>query len=152
MNSTRSKAVSYLSNAETDRVSRILLSWLNQFPDKPVQIINFENLEADTVSMALSTVQSTYITKRDIFGGYQAQYQFNILYRVHPSTNNDRLSADELLNTLGDWAASREQKPELSGGARVVKIECNTRATLLYQNDDGSEDHQILMTMTYEVI
>ena len=62
--------------AEEDQVSRKLLVWLNTFPDKPVDIIRFEFLPEDTAAMALSTIQATYITRRYILGGYQAEYQF----------------------------------------------------------------------------
>ena len=150
--SSTSKQVTYLSNAETDNISRAVLVWLNQYEDKPVSIINYEYLDADTTSVALSTIQSAFITKKYICGGYLAQFQFKIIYRLHPTTNNDRLSADEFLNALGDWAATREDKPSLSDGVAVRRIECNTRSSLFARYEDGSEDHQILMTMTYEVI
>lgn len=146
------KVITYLSNAETDKISRALLSWLNQFPNKPVTVINYEYLDADNIGMALSTIQGAYKIRQYITGGYQAQYQFKIIYRLQPITNNDRLSADELLNELADWAAYREEKPSLGIGRRNIKITCNARSSLFAAYDDGSEDHQILMTMNYEVL
>lgn len=48
---------------------------------------------------ALSTIQGTYITRRYILGGYQAEYQFKLIYRIKPGDSIDkRLEADELLN------------------------------------------------------
>ena len=62
-----------VSAAEEDQVSRKLLAWLNTFPGKPVDLIRFEFLPADTEAMALSTIQAAYITKKYILGGYQAE-------------------------------------------------------------------------------
>lgn len=102
--------------------------------------------------MALSTIQAAYIVKKYILGGYQAEYQFKVIYRMKPGNSNDkRLKADELLNALGDWAAS-EAPPDIGDGRRVIRIEPTTRSSLFAVYENGDEDHQILMKMNYEVI
>lgn len=69
--------------------------------------------------MALSTIQAAYITKKYILGGHEAEYQFKVIYRIKPGTSNDkRLSADEVLNSLGDWAAG--QRPDLGRGSALL--------------------------------
>lgn len=145
-------AVSLVAASEQDQISRMLLSWVNQFPNKPVSVINYEFLRDGEPGMALSTIQATYKTKQYITGGYQAQYQFKIIYRVQPSTNNDRLNADELLNKLGDWMATRAELPVLGEGIRSIRIDATTRSSLFARYENGDEDHQILMNMIYEVI
>lgn len=140
----------YVSNAETDNVSRRMLAWLNTYPEKPVNLIAFEFLESDVPGMALSTIQGAYKTKQYITGGYVAQYQFKIVYRVQAASNNDRLGADEVLNAMGDWMAARENAPDI--GFRVLRIVCDSRSSLFGAYENGDEDHQILMTMTYEVL
>lgn len=140
-----------VSAAEEDQVSRKLLVWLNTFPNKPVDLIRFEFLPAETECMAFSTIQAAYIVKRYILGGYQAEYQFKVIYRVKPGNSNDkRLKADELLNALGDWAES-ETPPGIGEGRRVICIEPTTRSSLFAMYENGDEDHQILMKMNYEV-
>lgn len=146
------KPVSLVSSGEQEQISRLLLAWLNQFPDKPVTLINYEFLSDGVPSMALSTIQAAYKTKKYITGGYQAQYQFKVIYRVQPSTNNDRLKSDELLNALGDWATDRADLPALGDGIRCLKVEATTRSSLFARYENGDEDHQILMNMMYEVI
>jgi len=137
--------------AEEDQISRKLLAWLNTFPDKPVDLIRFEFLPADTAAMALSTIQAAYIAKKYILGGYQAEYQFKVIYRVKPGNSNDkRLKADEVLNALGDWAEN-ETPPDIGDGRRVIHIEPTTRSSLFAMYENGNEDHQILMKMNYEV-
>ena len=141
-----------VSAAEEDQVSRKLLVWLNTYPELPVDLIRFEFLPADTSAMAMSTIQAAYIVRKYITGGYVAEYQFKIIYRVKPGNSNDkRLKADEMLNALGDWATS-ETPPDIGDGRRVIRIEPTTRSSLFAVYENGDEDHQILMKMNYEVI
>ena len=136
--------------AEEDQISRKILVWLNTFPQKPVDLIRFEFLPADSAAMAMSTIQAAYIVKKYILGGYQAEYQFKVIYRIKPGNSNDkRLKADELLNALGDWALT--QTPDIGTGRRVIRVEPTTRSSLFAMYDNGDEDHQILMKMNYEV-
>lgn len=151
MDSTN-KTLSLVSSGEQEQISRLLLAWLNQFPDKPVSLINYEFLKDGEPSMALSTIQAAYKTRKFITGGYEAQYQFKVIYRVQPTTNNDRLKADEMLNALGDWTTTREDLPILGDGVRCLKVEATTRSSLFARYENGDEDHQILMNMLYEVI
>lgn len=149
---TNDKPKKLVSAAEEDKISRAMLVWLNTWPDKPVDVIRYESLPADSeAAMALSTIQGTYITRRYILGGHQAEYQFKVIYRLKPGNSNDkRLKADELLDSLADWVA--DGGPDIGDDARVVRVEATTRSALFGAYDNGDEDHQILMKMTYEVI
>lgn len=106
-------------------------------------------MDPDSVGMSLSTIQSTYIVERNIIGWYTAEYQFKIIYRVKPNSPDGRLKADELLNRLGDWAEG--QKPDIGAGLEVQELEQATRASLYTRFEDGWEDHQIFLRMTYQV-
>lgn len=140
---------------EVDKISRSLSVWANTFPGKPVAVIRYEFLDidektGDETAMALSTIQGTYITRRYILGGYQAEYQFKIIYRIKPGNSNDkRLQADEMLNRFGDWAMT--QKPDLGEGINALKAEPTTQSSKFAEYEDGYEDYQILMRLTYEV-
>lgn len=139
-----------VSAAEEDQVSRKLLVWLNTYQELPVDLIRFEFLPADTSAMAMSTIQAAYIVRKYITGGYVAEHQFKIIYRVKPGNSNDkRLKADELLNAIGDWATG--QKPDIGDDKRVISMEPTTRSSLFAMYENGDEDHQILMKLNYEV-
>ena len=152
---SENKTVLLVPKVEEDQVSRNMVIWANTFPDLPDDLagdpaINFEYLVADFPCMALSTIQSTHILKRYILGGYLAEYQFKIIYRVKPGNSIDkRLKADELLDRFGDWA--RTQSPYIGENMRVLRIEETTRSSMFAVYENGDEDHQILMKMTYEV-
>lgn len=139
---------SQIEGKEADRVSRLLLIWLNRWPDKPVRRIEYEYLD-DEESMALSLVQGAYKSGEYILGGYEATYQFKVVYRLSANTIDRRLSADEKLNALSDWITS-SAPPVLGDNITRVKFTVNARSALFGRYDDGTEDHQILMTMTYE--
>ena len=139
------------SAEEEQKISRAMMVWINGYPNLPVSIVDFEQLRADTTSMALSTIQAAAIVQRFILGGHRGEYQFKIIYRLKPGISNDaRLKADELLNAIGDWATNNY--PALGVGIRVVKVEPTTRGSLFAIYENGDEDHQILMKMIYEVI
>lgn len=142
-----------VSSEEEQDISRKMMVWVNSFSDEdmPAATINYEFLPADSTGMALSLIQGTYITKKYIMGGHEAEYQFKIIARIKPGVSNDkRLKADAMLNRFGDWAA--KNYPSLGDGVRVRRMESASRAAMFARYEDGSEDHQILMKMTYEVI
>lgn len=142
-----------VSAQEEQRISRSMMVWANSYPSLPSAIarVDFEQLSADKPSMALSTIQSAYIVREFITGGRRCEYQYKVIYRIKPGNSNDaRLKADEVLNDFGDWA--RGTLPDLGEGIRVVKNEATTRSSMFAVYENGDEDHQILMKLTYEVI
>lgn len=139
-----------VSADEEREVSRTLLAWLNTNPGKP-QRINFEFLPDDGTGLSLSAIQAAVKTRQYIFGGYEAQYQFALIYRSQPGDNDTRLEAVEMLNEIGAWA-ERNAGSLLLDRARVKTLRRTSNAALLAVYEDGSRDHQILMNLTYEVI
>ena len=149
--SSEDRPIEFVSAQEEDQISRKLLAWLNTFPDIPLSIsrIDYEFMDAGTAGMSASVIQSTYIVERFIHGPYIAEYQFKIIYRAKPSGLDGRLSADETLDALGDWATG--QKPDIGEGLEVQELEQTTRSSLFARMEDGWEDHQIFFRMTYMV-
>lgn len=148
-----SKQKKLVSAEEEQDISRKMMIWANSFSDDdmPAATINYEFLSADSASMALSTIQGAYITRKYLLGGHEAEYQFKIIARIFPGASNDkRLKADAVLNRFGDWAM--QNYPSLGDGARVRRMEVSSRAAMFARYEDGTEDHQILMKMIYEVI
>lgn len=147
------KPLAIVTAAEQDQISRLLLQWVNQYPDKPVTALNYEYLDEGVPSMALSVIQGAYKTKIYILDGYEAEYNFKLIYRTQPgNSNNNRLKAAELLDAFGDWITANCRNLNLGDNIRATKIEANARSSFFARYENGDEDYQILMTLTYEVI
>lgn len=150
MNETKARVL--VSSEEQEEISRRVIKWLDTWPDRPPETgrFEFETLKEGKTCLALSTIQSAYKVLEYITGGYKAEYQFKIIYRVIPGNSTDkRLQADALLNKLGTWAT--QNKPDLYPLVSV-RVEPTTQASLFAMYENGDEDHQILMKLTYEVI
>ena len=137
-----------VSAEEQKQISRAVLEWLNTYPDKPKRI-DFEFLNK-TSGMCITTVQTAFKTRQYINGGYQAQFQFQIVYRLIASNVEERLAADELLNDFGEWCENNP--PELAENINRWKVRRDTGASIMGRYDNGAEDHTIQMTLIYEVI
>lgn len=141
-----------VAGSERDKIDRNVIAWLNTYPNKPVKAVKTESqMGPNAPGMAVSSLTSAYINKSFICGGYEAEYQFTLIYRIRPGNSQDMsLQANELLNHIGDWAM--ENKPNLGEGIRVRKVEPISIAETVYQYQDGDEDHHIPIKITYEVI
>ena len=136
---------------ESAEVVRRLILWLNTYPDKPVRRIEYEVLPTNK-SMCVSSIQGAYKTRQYILGGYEAQYQFKVIYRLQPDDSDSNLASDEALDALGSWAESAIPGPDLGAGVQFRRLRRDSSSALFSTYEDGSRDHQILMTMIYEVI
>lgn len=150
--SLENKPREMVEDRERDDIDRKVLAWLSDYPDLPVYMVTTESiLGVNEEGMAVSAITSAYINKRYILGGYQAEYQFTLIYRIRPGNSQDKsLRANEALNRIGDWA--RRNKPNLGEYIRVVKIEPISIAEKYANYEDGDEDHHIPIRITYEVI
>lgn len=129
---------------------------MNDFPGLPENlsqnmVVSQSHLIPDVPGMAVSTITTAYINKSYIMGGYEAEYQFILIYRIKPGKSVNRsLEANELLNQFGDWA--RQNKPDLGGAIRVTRVIPTSQAELYAPYENGDEDHHIPIKITYEVI
>ena len=142
--------VQLVTAAEADKVARTVRSWLNTYADKPRASIDYEFL-ADPAGLTLTSIQAPYKTAQYIDGTYQAQYQFAIIYRTIPANASERLDADEALNAYGAWAETMTGLT-LGENMKAIKVTRNSLSALTSRFEDGAEDHQIQMTLLYEVI
>lgn len=142
-----------VSSQERTRIDRSVLTWLNTIPFIPeaVSVIKTEpQLPVDGEGMAMSAVTNAYINKKNILGGYEAEYTFKIIYRIKPgNSTNARLEALETLNRMGDWC--HENKPDLGANIRVIRVLPTAPAELYAPYVNGDEDYFITMRITYSV-
>ena len=145
------KPKTLVSASENADASRAVRKWLNMYPDKPLTKLDFEWL-GDSSGLCISTIQAAYKTKQFIDGTYQAQYQFKIIYRTTAKNADERMTADEVLDKYGAWAEANSGSLVIADGITVKKVKRDTAAALFARYEGDVEDHQILLTLTYEVI
>lgn len=148
------KPRSPITAGEKNGIDREMMIWANTFPYIPdgIMLVNYEYFAAKTVGMGLSTVQGAYITKRYIYGGHIAEYDFEVHYQIDPSgkSNDSRLTAVEVLNAFGEWAEGNW--PDLGAGKRTISLQATSGASYLGATSDYYEDYMIPMKLTYEVM
>lgn len=149
MSTENENNVMLVGAVEEQQVSRAILLWLNGYTSKPVNV-KFEYLPKDGIGLALAAAQAPMIIQSYVDGSYEAQYQFSIIHRCQPIDDDERLSAEEMLNSFGDWCESTAP-PSLGEGKTVTEIKKSTSASILARYEDGSEDYNIQMTLQYEV-
>lgn len=140
-----------VSASENADVSRAVRKWLNTYPNKPLSKLDFEWLSKSS-GLCISTIQAAYKTKQFIDGTYQAQYQFKIIYRTTATDADERITADEVLDKYGEWAEQNSGSLNIADGISVKKVKRDTAAALFARYEGDVEDHQILLTLLYEVI
>lgn len=146
---TKPKAL--VAQQEEDGISRSVLIWLNSYENLPVDVIKHEILNADEAGMILSVIPGTYITQRYIYGGHRAEYNFAVVYRFKPGNSIDkRLKAESDMNAFADWLT--ENKPNLGNNISVVSVQQMTRAAMVVPHENGDEDYQFSIRITYEII
>lgn len=148
------KKLSAVPVSESSKVYRSIKEWLDTYPNKPAERMDYEFLPEDGgLTFAISN-QGVLKTHEYILGGYEAQCQFSILYRVACATNDDRMKADEILNSYGEWCEQNiatlviAAPPEST--ARPIKCMRNTESALLAR-EMGIEVHSIALILNYEV-
>lgn len=139
-----------VSATEQNEISRAVLIWLNSYEEKPKKV-DFEYL-GKTSGLCLSVVQAAFKTRQYVLGGYQAQFQFQVVYRLIADDVNKRLKADEDLNKMGEWMETNIASLSLPAGIVNERIRRDMAAALMARYDNTAEDHSISMTLTYEVI
>lgn len=129
---------------------RAVRDWLRSCPDLPAGLtVNFEDLPENDVGICLSTEQAPVYADRYIAGGYRAQYDFRIIYRVLPSDDGDMLDAVEALTDVCAWCETTTP-PDL-GDAVNEKITRTSDVAVLAVYEDGTNDYGASLTLTWEV-
>ncbi len=145
----KEKELPLVDSEEENTVTRKIMIWLNTCPMLPVNIVSYEDIQPDTENIAMSLNNGARIVEQNIIGGYTAEYQFILIYRIKPGTDIDiRLKADETLERIAQWAL--KNKPDL-GNLKVRQIEVIDRAGIAATFEDGDEDHQITLSLQYYV-
>ena len=148
------KKLSAVPVSESSKVYRAIKEWLDTYSDKPADRMDYEYLPEDGGLTFTINNQGVLKTREYILGGYEAQCQFNIVYRVICATNDERMKADEVLNSYGEWCEQNVATlaiPQPEGSvAKPLKCMRSTESALMAR-ENNVEIHSISLILTYEV-
>ena len=140
-----------VSSRVTEQVVENVKTWLNTCTLKPFTF-SYEDLPANDAGICLSSRQTAYYLKRYIMGGYKAQYQFQLIYRILPTSDTETVDAIELLNSIADWCEDNASSLVVVGTTVAQKITKDTNASVLAVYEDGARDYDVSLTLTWEVL
>ena len=146
----------------TTLLSKVLIELLNSFPSLPTDI-TFNVLGESGIAMfGLSGI--AVLDEQENINGETTQqclYPFNLVYRISPRTEEQKLRVKEFLDLVGEWLEQQtisiggteyhlEEYPQLSTGKRIESIERQSSAHMNGAYQDGVEDWVISLQLQYE--
>lgn len=141
----------YVSDTTPLDISRALVTYINTAPaDILPDKCKYEYL-TETGGVTIALTQLPYVTRRYINGGYQAQYDLDVIYRTIPKTDSGRIAADEALDRLAAWICGNVASLDVSD-VTIKRIVKTNIPALIDRYDNGAEDHSVSISITYEHI
>lgn len=145
------QTVHLIPYASTEQAQHAIMLWLASCPVLPSGVpLSFEDLPENDAGLCVTSNQGAFYSRRYITGGYEAAYDWRILYRVLPSDGEDALDAIGELNCISAWCEQAASLPVIPG-ATVRKIERTSDVAVTAVYDDGCRDYAAGFRMTWEV-
>lgn len=118
----------------------------------------YGDMEKSSIGMFSQQGSGRY-TKRYVSGTYEAQYPFFLRYRVMPTTDANRMNAEELLESVAQWMSGTPvvvkgetyqigEYPALTDKRTIEKIEASN-VFMVSKEQDGTVDYQVQMNLKY---
>ena len=133
---------------EEARLRRALFTLLQKCPLIPDTVSVKYGEAAENAVGIFSQKGDKRITKQFVSGAYEAQFPFLLRYMTVPSTDDDRIGAEELLAGIADWLCGAQVYPVLSENRQIVKIEAGNVYSEKKQ-EDGTISYEVTMNMKY---
>lgn len=154
------KQVEMLNAEEQDAIGKAVFLLITECPAIPMAIkVKYGDIADNAIGIFAQ--QSAVVTKRYITGVFTAQFPFTVLYRSKPTTDNDRIAREEILNNIAKWLAGKKitvdgrehilkEYPQLSEGRTITGIEQLKTVALAGKLQDGSVDYTVDLRLDYK--
>lgn len=140
-----------LPYTQTEQVQAAILDWLADCPALPSGApLSFEDLPEDGPGLTVNSSQGAFYARRYITGGYEARYDWRLIYRVQPLDGDEALAAIHDLNTVAAWCEQAAVLPVIAG-ATIRKIERTSDVAVTAVYEDGTRDYAVSLSITWEV-
>lgn len=133
-----------LSKKEYKKVGDMLLELIAGCPHIPEDLKGKDDgilyqTRGTNKCISVLTVPGAKYVSHDIAGGFTAQVSFQIGYKSFPTTNEQRINAQAVVDSIMDWLEDVENLPKLSGGRIIKEITAsNSFASIDDVGDDKS--------------
>lgn len=130
--------------ADMETISNAVLQMIKSYPELPATLkkaVLWQYLDK-AESLGIYTMTGAVYLKKYISGSYIAQFPFRIIYKCNPTTNNARMTKQNLLDKMGRWL-------EESCGATFkdahITIQSIERTSMVYKQDADSSGYELYM-------
>lgn len=131
-----------LTKQEYDKVGDMLLELIKACPKVPEDLkdkeegILYQSMSTGRC-LGIITLPGAKYVKKNVLGGFTAQVSFQIAYKSLPTTNQQRIDAQNTVDQIMGWMEDVKGLPSLTGGRVVTKI---TASSSFASKDDVSDD------------
>lgn len=129
--------VEYLNSTEFNIVGGALFDLVAACPYIPEGLVpKFQSVD-EKVSIGLFTLPGAKYNKWDIAGGFTAQVNFQVAYKSFPTTNEQRLESQAIVDNIVSWLENTESLPLLTDGRKITKITASN--SVPYKDATGND-------------
>lgn len=139
-----------------------IVTLLNQYPDLNGRVVSFQGLGEDSgISIEPESGTLVYTETEDILGNVrqECQYPFFVVYRSGASSEYQKMTINEFLDSLGSWLGKETISvdgaeyqltayPEISGGRKIKRI-VRFNSYALEPNENRTQDWVLPVTVEY---
>lgn len=142
-----------LPKEEYENVGRMLLELINACPYTPQDLsggIKYQAMSTERCIGVITLPGAKYVS-RNVLGGFTAQVNFQIAYKSFPTTNQQNINAQGVVDNIMSWLEDLKNLPKLSGGREITKITASSSfASVDEANPDKSTVYVADAVMEYE--
>ncbi len=142
------KQAEILSITEQTTISEALLRLIASWSGLPKGIKPQWQRIDGAESLGIYTLQGAVYLRRDILGGFTAQFPFKVLYATTAADNKSRLTKQKVLDDLGEWLEAASY-PDLTDKRTITGIERTTTSFKAGENANGTELYQCNLMLRY---
>lgn len=130
-----------ISSQEYEKVGQMLLELVSECPYVPENIknkpggIQFQNKGTETGVFILAN--SGNIKSRNVLGGFTATLNIQVAYQSFPTTNMQRINAQDVVDKIMGWLEEVKELPQLTGNRTITSITASSSFAVV---EDVGED------------
>lgn len=116
-----------LSKTEYDKVGEMLLELIAECPYIPADLkgkaggILYQATGVEK-SISILTLPGGRVKNKNVWGEVTAELPIEIAYKSFPTSNKQRIDAQNVVDKIMQWLDDVENLPKLSGGRRITQI------------------------------